>query len=106
VVSTDLHPAAAASEVDFDPEDRWLVHPRVAVRPEPFGALLYHFETRRLTFLKDRNLLALVEQLADAPSASAARETAGIPTDQHERYMRALARLAQIKMLVREDAKE
>ena len=28
--------------------------PQVAVRPEPFGALLYHFGTRRLSFLKDQ----------------------------------------------------
>lgn len=95
-----------ASAVDFDPEARWLVHPRVAVRPEPFGALLYHFETRRLTFLKDRQLLALVEQLAHSPSATAARQAAGIAADQHERYMGALARLAQIHMLQREDAKD
>ena len=39
------------------------VSPRVAVRPESFGALLYHFGTRRLSFLKDRRLLAAVQAL-------------------------------------------
>ena len=32
----------------------WRIAPQVALRPEPFGALVYHFGTRRLTFLKSR----------------------------------------------------
>jgi mycofactocin biosynthesis protein MftB len=39
------------------------LHPQVSVRPEPFGALLYHFGTRRLSFLKDRRLLEVVQRL-------------------------------------------
>ncbi len=37
--------------------------PRVALRPEPFGALAYHYGTRRLTFLRSPDLVALVEDL-------------------------------------------
>src|SRR5699024_2955418 len=48
---------STACAVSTDIDCRWAVHPRVAVRPEEFGALLYHFGTRRLTFLKDRRLL-------------------------------------------------
>ena len=33
-----------------DPSGCWQLHPQVAVRPEPFGALLYHFGTRKLSF--------------------------------------------------------
>ena len=44
----------------FDLERRYALHPQVAVRPEPFGALLYHFGTRRLSFLKDPRLLEVV----------------------------------------------
>jgi len=40
----------------------------VSVRPEPFGALLYHFGTRRLSFLKDRRLLEVVQRLDGATS--------------------------------------
>jgi putative mycofactocin binding protein MftB len=29
----------------------WALAPQVSVRPEQFGALLYHFGTRRLSFL-------------------------------------------------------
>ena len=43
----------------------WQVHPKVAVRPEPFGALLYHFGTRRLSFLKNRTVVAIVRALPE-----------------------------------------
>jgi putative mycofactocin binding protein MftB len=39
-------------------------HPRVAIRPEEFGGLAYHYETRRLLFLKSRALVDVVESLA------------------------------------------
>ena len=56
-------PAVAGS--DFDPARSWRLHPQVAVRPEPFGALLYHFGTRKLSFLKNRTILAVIESLTD-----------------------------------------
>ncbi|XUL85918.1 mycofactocin biosynthesis chaperone MftB [Streptomyces galilaeus] len=76
------------------------LHPQVSVRPEPFGALLYHFGTRRLTFLKDRRLLAVVVSLAGAPTARAACLAAGVPEAELPRYDRALAALAESSMLV------
>jgi len=36
----------------LDLDAAWRLHPQVALRPEPFGALLYHFGTRRLSFLQ------------------------------------------------------
>ncbi|WP_405866777.1 mycofactocin biosynthesis chaperone MftB [Streptomyces sp. NBC_01515] len=76
------------------------LHPQVSVRPEPFGALLYHFGTRRLTFLKDRRLLAVVESLADAPTARDACLAAGVEEAELPRYGKALAALATSQMLV------
>ena len=38
--------------VTFALDRAWRVDSRVSMRPEPFGALLYHFGTRRLSFLK------------------------------------------------------
>ena len=75
----------------FDLERRYALHPQVAVRPEPFGALLYHFGTRRLSFLKDPRLLAVVKGLADAPS--------GVTEPELARFARALATLAETDML-------
>jgi mycofactocin biosynthesis protein MftB len=85
--------------VDFDLDRRWAVHPQVAVRPEPFGALLYHFGTRRLSFLKDPRLLAVVEALASEPTARSACAAAGVPDVDLARYRRALTTLAETGML-------
>lgn len=60
----------------------WRLHPQVSVRPEPFGALLYHFGTRRLSFLKDRALLAVVEALDSCPTALDACNVAGVPLEE------------------------
>lgn len=84
----------------FDLERAWVVHPRVAVRPEPFGALLYHYGTRRLSFLKDTTLLAVVRCLADMPTAREACAHAGISDDHLPRYRRALASLAESQMVI------
>lgn len=83
----------------MNPDAAWRLHPQVSVRPEPFGALLYHFGTRKLSFLKDRTLLALVVALADAPSATDACETAGIPSGLRPRYLKALETLASSSMI-------
>ncbi len=58
----------------FDPNGAYRLSPRVGLRPEPFGALAYHFDTRRLVFLKSTDLVDLVESLDDHPSATAAIE--------------------------------
>jgi putative mycofactocin binding protein MftB len=81
----------------------WALAPQVSVRPERFGALLYHFGTRRLSFLKDPKLLSVVQSLADTPSARAACDRAGIAAAALPAYERALQRLADTDM-VRERA--
>ncbi len=92
--------SAPATLADADLLDRaWDLAPQVSVRPEAFGALLYHFGTRRLSFLKDRALLDVVQGLADAPSVRAACATAGIADDRLPTYARALQRLADTDML-------
>jgi putative mycofactocin binding protein MftB len=83
----------------FDLERAWALHPQVALRPEPFGALAYHFGTRRLSFLKSRTLLAVVQSLATQPSARAACEAAGVAADELPRYEQALATLAETGMI-------
>jgi putative mycofactocin binding protein MftB len=85
--------------VDFDLDRGWQVHPQVSMRPEPFGALLYHFGTRRLSFLKNQRVLAVVRSLADHPSARAACEAAGLTEAELPAYERALAALADSTMI-------
>jgi len=78
----------------------WRVAPQVALRPEPFGALVYHFGTRRLTFLKSRLLLDVVSGLGDHASARDACVAAGVPDDELPRYELALTTLADTGMIV------
>jgi putative mycofactocin binding protein MftB len=90
------------ASVDIDRP--WRLHPQVSVRPEPFGALLYHFGTRRLSFLKDKTLLTVVQSLAEQPSARSAMEAAGITADDVPRFTTALGTLAQSSMVVERTA--
>ena len=67
-------------------DQAWDLAPQVSVRPEPFGALLYHFGTRRLSFLKDRRLLDVVQALAASESAGAACAAAGVSPESLPSY--------------------
>jgi putative mycofactocin binding protein MftB len=82
----------------FDPDVPWQRARSVALRPEPFGALVYHFGNRKLSFLKSKTLVTVVETLADHPSARAAVE-AGVPEAQRPAYLKALADLARSQMI-------
>jgi putative mycofactocin binding protein MftB len=88
-----------AAVAAFDLDRKYVLHPQVAVRPEPFGALLYHFGTRRLSFLKDPRLLAVVRGLAAAPTARAACTAAGVADGELARFTRALSTLVDTAML-------
>jgi putative mycofactocin binding protein MftB len=81
-------------------DGRWRLHPQVALRPERFGALAYHYGTRRLSFLKSRRLLKVVEGLESAPDPAAACRAAGVPEAELPSYRRALATLADTGMIV------
>ena len=96
---------AAGPTAAFDLDRPWCVDERVAVRPEPFGALLYHFGTRRLTFLKDPMVLTVVRSLAEHPSARSACESAGVPAPALPAYERALATLASSQMIRARDGR-
>ena len=83
----------------FDLDRPWVLHPQAQVRPERFGALLYHFGTRRLSFLKHPRLLAVVRALENQPSARAACVACGVTDDELPSYSVALERLAQTAMI-------
>jgi putative mycofactocin binding protein MftB len=75
------------------------LHPQVSVRPERFGALLYHFGTRRLSFLKDPRLLTVVQSLAETDNARAACVSAGVMAAELPSYRAALATLVGSQMI-------
>jgi mycofactocin biosynthesis protein MftB len=84
----------------FDPDRGWRLHPSVAVRPEPFGALLYHFGTRKLSFLKNRTILEVVQSLDEHDDVRSACRAAGIDDAQLAPYLHAFGVLVRSNMLV------
>jgi putative mycofactocin binding protein MftB len=94
-------PAATPVVDAFDAGVPWRRARSVALRPEPFGALVYHFGNRKLSFLKSKTLVAVVESLGDHPSASATLAACGVPEAQRRAYEKALADLARSQMIER-----
>ena len=82
------------------PAGRWRLDPQVALRPERFGALAYHYGSRRLSFLKSRRLLEVVRALDGAPDPVAACRAAGVAEAELPSYRQALATLAETGMIV------
>lgn len=75
------------------------VSERVSIRPEPFGALLYHFGTRRLSFLKSRSLLAVVEHLGGGNRVGDALAAAGVDAQERAAILTSLGTLRDSDML-------
>ena len=88
-----MHPVA------FDLDRAYRLSPAATLRPEPFGALAYHFGNRRLSFLKSRQLVTVVRLLDSHDSASEALDAAGVPAEQRARYAAALAALAESEVI-------
>ena len=85
--------------MSFDLHRAYKLNPAVAIRPEPFGALVYHFGNRRLSFLKSPQLVAVVRLLESRVSAADAMEAAGVPVSQRARFAAALAALADTEVI-------
>jgi putative mycofactocin binding protein MftB len=77
----------------------WELDPQVALRPEPFGALAYHYGNRRLTFLRSADLVELVRSLGDHASVDDALGASAIADDRWASYERALESLAASEVI-------
>jgi len=86
-------------------DEHWALSPSVALRPEPFGALAYHFGNRKLIFLKRPELVAVVRGLAAADDVRSALVAAGVPEAGWSAYLAALEGLASSDMIrIRQEA--
>lgn len=83
----------------FDAERAYRLNPDVALRPEPFGALAYHFGNRRLTFLKSAGMVEVVRALENHPSARATLRSLAVPEPDWPRYEQALGALAESEVI-------
>ena len=73
--------------------------PQVALRPEPFGALAYHYGNRRLIFLKSPDMLAVVRALADHETVAEALAACGVDESRWPSFVAALDSLEQSEVL-------
>jgi mycofactocin biosynthesis protein MftB len=73
--------------------------PQVALRPEPFGALAYHYGNRRLVFMKHADVVAVAQQLAAHPSLAATLEACGIAQSRWPSFARAFASLNESEVV-------
>lgn len=80
---------------------------KVALRPEPFGALAYHFGNRKLTFLKRPELVEVVRRLDGAQSLRSILTECSIPQDLWNVYTESLTRLMDSEMIdqIEEDSR-
>ena len=89
-------------------DEPWALAPSVALRPEPFGALAYHFGNRKLIFLKRPELVTVVRGLGAADGDGSVRSAlvaAGVPEESWASYLSALEGLAASDMIrVRQEA--
>jgi mycofactocin biosynthesis protein MftB len=98
-------PTPAATTAPADPmlREAWALDGSVALRPEPFGALAYHFGTRKLSFLKTPELVDVVRRLERSGSVEVALRDAGVPGPHWPAYLGALRGLATRRMIRRRD---
>jgi mycofactocin biosynthesis protein MftB len=82
----------------FDTSAPWQLNEQVSLRDESFGALAYHHGTRRLVFLKSRELVEVVRRASEFDSADAALD-ALVPAAQRSRYVAALSSLVRSEIL-------
>ncbi len=87
-----------STDVVFDPTAPWQLNEQVSLRDESFGALAYHHGTRRLVFLKSRELVDVIRRLSEFESAEAAVD-ALVPADQRSRYLTSLTSLVRSEIL-------
>lgn len=80
-------------------EGAYDVAPQVALRPEPFGALAYHYGNRRLVFLRRPELVSLLRQLADHPTLEDALGASGIAPARWPSFVKALSSLEESEII-------
>lgn len=84
----------------FDPYRPCRLAEQVALRPEAFGALVYHYGTRRLNLVQSPELARLLECIHLHPSARAAFDACEIDRRRWPSFESALASLAVSEVLV------
>jgi len=83
----------------LDLDAAYELDPKVSLRPEPFGALAYHFDNRRLSFLRSPQIVEVVASLGSRSSLRDALSAAGVASSRWPAFLVALERLAASDMI-------
>src|SRR5690606_26105062 len=95
-----LMPPAPAAPADLSALDEaFALDPQVALRPEPFGALAYHYGNRRLVFLKHPDVVAVVRAVGEHGSLREALRWCGVAEARWPAFVRALRSLVDSEVL-------
>ena len=88
--------------------ERYRLAEGVAVRPERFGGLVYHYDDRRLYFLHSHELTDFVTGLTGklplAEAIEAFREHRSLPPESGKTILKSLAALERLGLLVQMSA--
>jgi putative mycofactocin binding protein MftB len=66
------------------------LHPQVALRPEPFGALAYHYGNRKLVFLKHPDVVAVLRDVAAHDTLAATLVAHNVAPERWNSFVSAL----------------
>ena len=80
-------------------DERLTLHPQVALRPEPFGALAYHYGNRKLIFLKHPDMVRVVKSLDGTGTTAEKLAECEIEPARWPSFTKALANLQASEML-------
>ncbi len=83
--------------------DAYALDSRVALRPEPFGALAYHYGNRRLVFLRKPEVVSVVRALGEHPTVAEALAACGIEERRWPAFVKALDALAASNVIEERD---
>ena len=75
------------------------LHPQVALRPEPFGALAYHYGNRRLVFLRHPDIVRVVSSLAEHSSLRETLVAVGVAEQRWPSFVTALSSLTTSEII-------
>jgi putative mycofactocin binding protein MftB len=78
---------------------RLALDPQVALRPEPFGALAYHYGNRKLIFLKHPDVVRVVQSLDGERTLAEALTACDVDETRWPSFERALSALTESEML-------
>ena len=70
------------------------LHPQVALRPEPFGALAYHYGNRKLIFLKHPDVVSVVKTMSEHETLEQALQANEVDPSRWPSFVSALDSLA------------